>query len=343
VTDANPVVSDVARLANELQQYFDQRLQYPSRICNLTCLAGGASHATWAFDLTHLNGDEHIEPLVLRKEFTHGLLATDLKREYELLSYLSARDFPVPAPKCYEFGSALATPFIVMARIDGRDIRKVLADTAQRAARESLGQDLIRLQARLHQTAVDEALMQILDSAAPATAKTEIERWAVMVARYQTFAYPLLAAAMNWLRTNLPTIDKPVLVHGDYKTNNLLFSATGPVVIDWEMAHLGDAYEDLAWTLLWTTKFDLAQGLLTEEQYLNAYAEESGVAVDRARLFFWRIFSLLKLAAIFLSGGAQGIASEPRPQLAMLGRALPWIENRLSILLRETLRKDCAA
>ena len=110
-------------------------------------------------------------------------------------------------------------------------------------------------------------------------------------------ARPVLAAALRWLQANEPEVERVGLVHGDFKTNNLMLTDAGrTTVLDWEMAHLGDPVEDLAWTLLWTTRFDLIGGLLSRDEYLNAYCEMSGTRFDAMRLFYWEVFARMKLA-----------------------------------------------
>lgn len=43
---------------------------------------------------------------------------------------------------------------------------------------------------------------------------------------------------------------RAVLCHGDYHPDNVLFSARGPLVIDWENAAIGDPHADVARTLI---------------------------------------------------------------------------------------------
>ena len=65
---------------------------------------------------------------------------------------------------------------------------------------------------------------------------------------------PLVTRSMDWLRANVPDLDGPVvLVQGDTGPGNFLYRdgrVTG--IIDWELAHLGDPMDDIAW-LSWRT------------------------------------------------------------------------------------------
>ena len=148
----------------------------------------------------------------------------------------------------------------------------------------------------------------------------------------------MLSLACHWMAGHVPDLNRPALVHGDFKANNLLCDkddVTG--VIDWEMAHIGDPIEDLAWTMLWQTPFDLVGGMMSEAAYINAYQESGGNTVEPARLLFWRIFSWFKLGVIFLTGVESGAGKGPRPVLLQLGRSLPFVESKLAENLLQVL------
>ena len=156
---------------------------------------------------------------------------------------------------------------------------------------------------------------------------------------------PLLSAAIDWLGAHAPDDSPCALVHGDFKANNLVFDASGRIaVIDWELSHIGDPLEDLAFTMLWTSQYDLVGGMLSEQDYIAAYEHASGSRVDRERLFFWRLFAQVKIAAIFLKGLSTATGDDfVRPSLVMLGRAMPWVEQRIAELLRVALNERNAA
>jgi len=77
------------------------------------------------------------------------------------------------------------------------------------------------------------------------------------------------------------------LVHGDFRMGNLIVDDSGlAAVLDWELTHIGEAYEDLAWFCIRAWRFGApetlgAGGLGSVEAFLRAYEEASGTAVDR--------------------------------------------------------------
>lgn len=300
-----------------------------SAIANIRRLSGGSSHETWAFDA---ETDGGTVPLILRREFASAMFDMGLDLEYALLARLHEAGTPVPRPLIVQTGpSALERPFMVIERVPGQDIRKVMAGGSSPRSRAELGRALVAQQARLH--ALDPAIVPpAMRDAAACPVRRELTRWQSEI-EASGRTTPLLAIAGRWLSDNLAEPSRAAIVHGDFKANNILLDEQGrPVIIDWELAHLGDPLEDLAWTMLWNSRDDLVGGMLSPEAYIAAYEAESGIPVDPARLDFWKIFSLVKLAAIFLKGiKAQG--ASPRPMLLLLGQAMPCIDRALGRLL----------
>lgn len=125
---------------------------------------------------------------------------------------------------------------------------------------------------------------------------------------------PIIALGLKWLEDNCPPEVEPVLNHGDYRMGNLLVEGsrlTG--VLDWEIAHFGDAHEDLAFGCMAVWRFARydrpALGLGSIAHYIAAYEAEAGVRLDPARFRFWTIYrtvwwalGCLKMAAQWRSG-----------------------------------------
>ena len=106
---------------------------------------------------------------------------------------------------------------------------------------------------------------------------------------------PILALALKWLEANLPPAVTPRLVHGDFRLGNLMFEhgrVTG--VLDWELAHLGDWHEDLAFGCMTVWRFSRPDrpgyGLTSIEELAEAYEAAGGESFDPARFRFWTIY-----------------------------------------------------
>jgi len=318
-----------ARLQTAVPELEDVRI--------LRRLTGGSSHETWAFDARVHDLDHHDPvPLILRREFDHALFDMSLGTEFELLSRLHTSGLPVPRP-LFQAGrdTALGSPFMIIERIAGLDTRKVMAAGGE-ADRRKIGKSLVAALTRLHAQQATLIADLIPGDGRDAPAR-ELAKWRMAITD-SGYRSATLRIAIQWLKTNSFTVERPVIVHGDYKANNILLKAdTEPVIIDWELAHIGDPVEDLAWTMLWTSPDDLVEGMMEPDEFLAEYEQQTGTSVNRRRLLFWKIFSLVKLAAIFLKGlekQPSGVA--PRPTLLMLGQAVPCIEQAIAdLLLRE--------
>jgi len=98
--------------------------------------------------------------------------------------------------------------------------------------------------------------------------------------------------------------DRITLVHGDFRSGNYLYDDNGMIaMLDWEMAHLGDPIEDLAWaSMRFWGREDIAAGLMEREAFYRLYEQKSGHPIDRARLRFYQVLGDAKMAVICLTG-----------------------------------------
>ncbi len=86
-----------------------------------------------------------------------------------------------------------------------------------------------------------------------------------------------------------------MVVHGDFRLGNLLVDRGGlRAVLDWELAHIGDRHEDLAWATIRAWRFDRHReaGIFPDpEGWLAAYAAAAGpgVCVDPDRFRWWQV------------------------------------------------------
>jgi aminoglycoside phosphotransferase (APT) family kinase protein len=312
------------------------------QISNLKRLTGGTSHDSWAFDASDGAGASHA--LILRRDFSDELLDLPLTTEFALISLLHTAGVAVPRPLVLvESAGPLGSAGIISERLDGGDVRKMMA--RQSPVREGLALSLVDLLARLHQLDWRVVLGDVLPDPGGNAARRLVDHWARTAAVHVGGADPLLCAAIAWLQRRAPASTPLALVHGDFKANNLVWDGVDRfAIIDWELAHIGDPLEDVAWTMLWTTPHDLVGGMLDEAGFLSAYATATGVPVDRDRLDFWRLFVLVKLEVIFLkSMRLRGGGRRANPTHVMLERAIPWLHRQISDCLTSALQREMAA
>ena len=88
--------------------------------------------------------------------------------------------------------------------------------------------------------------------------------------------------AFRWLADNRPAPSPTRLVHGDFRMGNLIVDDSGlAAVLDWELTHIGEVYEDLAWFCIRAWRFGApetlgAGGLGSVEDFLSAYEQAGG-------------------------------------------------------------------
>ena len=217
--------------------------------------------------------------------------------------------------------------------IDGEALApKWLRDPAYAAAREALTGDCAAALARLHRIPLASAADIALPGASLAQAR------AAMFDLYQSYGVdsPVFDLAFAWLAERMPSTPPTHIVHGDFRSGNLLVGPTGlTAVLDWELAHLGDRHEDLAWICVNAWRFGEWQkpvgGFGQRDAFYEAYEAAGGATVDRelARTFElwgtlrWGVMCL-QMAHAHLTGT---VASVER---AAIGRRVS--ENEADIL-----------
>jgi len=159
---------------------------------------------------------------------------------------------------------------------------------------------------------------------------------------------PVVTLAERWLRENAPLCDRPMLVHGDLRMGNFMFeepSGQFTAVLDWELAHIGDFHEDLAWTMqkLFGAWGDdgtfLVSGLLPREIFISRYQEASGNVVDPVKLHYYEILNAYKCAVMDLGQAIRASIARNNHQevvLTWLGSAGAVFLNHIIQLIRRT-------
>ncbi len=286
----------------------------------------GMSDDTILVDATAGGGKKH--SLVLRR-YRHDGVARELSdpaRHYRTLKALEGTSIPAPRALWFDpVGADLGGACFAMERLEGfvpvpwsPSGREFL----HKAGEGPLGLRFASLLADIH--AVDWARLA-LDTGAPATSQERCARQLhileTMLNRYRSGPEPVLADALGWLKAHAATVpEETVLVHGDYRTGNLLFSGeevTG--VLDWEFAQLGDPMRDVAWVLAASNRVgsDLACYILPPDRFVALYEQYSGRRVNWPAIRYWQVYHQLFNALGWLHAG-HNIKSGKTADLRML-------------------------
>src|SRR5262249_12506120 len=201
-------------------------------------------------------------------------------------------------------------PFLICGEIKGetivRRIERQLQKGDGQSGRERLLQQCARALAAIHRAdAVDPGLAREDQLAAWR------ERLDALGDTTATFEW-----GFRWLAAHRPPPSPPVLVHGDYRMGNLIVDGSDlAAVLDWELVHIGDAYEDLAWFCIRAWRFGApasrgAGGLGSVEAFVRAYEAASGTTVDRVALHWWLVLATLRWGVICRHQAARHLSGQ---------------------------------
>jgi aminoglycoside phosphotransferase (APT) family kinase protein len=309
--DQSEVMCDIAR---RLTGYLQGKLPDAGEIVvsGLERISGGASRETYRLRASYGGGHR---ALILRRDPPASLIETDRRVEFAALRTFHGGGVPAPEPLWLEEDTAvLGHPFFIMAEIEGCEASPAkLLLPPYSTHRQRTGQETWQILGRIARTDIAATpLGRLFPDARPESIwRDELDRWERVIDTDELEPQPIARAAIRWLRRNPPpSAQRLSAVHGDYRTGNLLVEPTGAVrgVLDWEMAHVGDPLEDLAWSLgrVWRLdRSDLAGSLLPRADAIAHWEQASGLVAEPEALRWWELFNCVKGQAIWLSAARE--------------------------------------
>lgn len=297
--------------ANLIDPYLKREIAGLSGTPIISQFPGGASN------LTYLVRYPEREFVLRRPPFGHkARSAHDMGREFRILNRLNS-GFPY-CPKAYVHctdTTLIGAEFYVMERVNGiilrADLPAELGLDAQRS--EALCKSFIDKLVELHR--VDYTACGLGDLGRPdGYVQRQISGWSERYTKALTPDAPQWQVVQAWLRDKQPADSpRPAIVHNDYRFDNVILDPQNPMsiigVLDWELTTLGDPLMDLGNTLAyWIEAGDPAPvqlmrrqpsnapGMLSRRQFVDYYAERSGLAVDNYDFYY--TYGLFRLAGI---------------------------------------------
>ena len=267
-------------------------------------------------NLTYLIKFNEREMVMRRPPFgTKVKSAHNMGREYKVLSALSPVFPYAPRPLLHtEDNSIIGCPFFLMERLNGIVIRGEIPENVDLSGdrAKKLCLNMIKTQYELH--SIDYKKIGLKDFGKPqGYMKRQIEGWNRRYEGSKTPDAPDCDQMMNWLADHVPMdSDRPGIVHGDYKFDNILLDIKNPInlagILDWEMATIGDPIADFAYTVMsWpprdsqeadatTTMPLMLKNAVCREELVDLYESLSGRRIDK--LSFYIGFNLFRLGVI---------------------------------------------
>jgi aminoglycoside phosphotransferase (APT) family kinase protein len=254
--------------------------------------------------------------------------------EASLLRAAAQAGVPVaPVVAASDDPSIAGSPFVVVERLAGETIaRRILRDETYAEARGVLIEQSASALASVHR--IDPVDAPGLEAADQLGSLVDLYR----MLEPTMGAHPAFVLGMRTLELSRPTVRTDTVVHGDYRLGNLLVDEGGLVAaLDWELAHLGDPLEDLAWFSIraWTFGGDgEVAGVGTIDELVSAYEAASGQALDRDALRWWRAVETLRWGVICMLQAHTHLSGSSRSvELATIGRRVCETEYDLLRLL----------
>ena len=317
VNTAAPVDHD---LAARLERFLARELGADTvRVSGLDRSTEGFSQESFTFTSEIRRGEEsERREWVAKREPEAGLLEPyDLEPEFRVLHALGGEP-GILAPRTPFFSAdpaLLGRSFYLMERLEGRvPLPAPGADGGppfDDATREALAPQVTGALVALHAVDWRARGLDFLGDPGPgrAAAERELAVWKTRIEHTGLRLQPILWDSLRWLEENLPETDEITLVHGDFRLGNFLVTGSGAEarltgVLDWELVHLGDPLEDLAWCscALWRGGTLFAGAMVSPEAFAALYAERAGRDADPERLHYYDVFSVVKMIAIMLTG-----------------------------------------
>jgi aminoglycoside phosphotransferase (APT) family kinase protein len=250
---------------------------------------------------------------VLRRKPPGKLLpsAHAVDREYKVITALGQTDVPVPRTYALcEDEAVVGTTFYLMEWVDGRVFWDPMLKDLPKADRAAVYDSMNAAIAALH--TVDYEQVGLTDFGRPGNYfARQIGRWSKQYKASETETIPEMDRLIEYLPATIPAGDETVVVHGDYRLDNMIFHPTEPrvlAILDWELSTLGHPLADFTYNLMvWRLESSLFRGIAdadfsglglpTEAEYVAAYCRRTGRAgIDN--LEWYMAYNMFRLAAI---------------------------------------------
>jgi aminoglycoside phosphotransferase (APT) family kinase protein len=325
-------------LSNLLAGFLSEQLGRNVGVEGASRMSGGASREIWSFSL--VDGNERRD-LVLRRDPPGAPSSSSRSSEIEILRRAFAAGVPVPEVLWAGEGDELGSPGFIMNHIEGETIaRRILRDDTYAGARETMAAQCGEILAGIH--SIDSGGIDGLAEPKGSPVQAIYEQYTNLLDSFGE-PHPAFELALRWLRQNMPASNRSTLVHGDFRNGNFIVGPEGVrAVLDWELVHIGDPWEDLAWLCTRSWRFGEAGevgGFGDRADLYEAYESASGIPVDADAVQWWEIMSNVKWGVMTMAQAFTHLWGHVESlELAAIGRRTVETEYDVLNLIRGGLR-----
>ncbi len=319
-------------LARNIETFLAARTGGVAAVSDLRRLTGGASRETWSLDaVVARGGTKETLPLILQRDVRGAAKALSRPMEFQLMKAAFDEGVAAPEPMWVGDESIGKGESFFVRRVDGETLpRRLLREEAYAEARRALPAQLGDLLAQIHR--IDPAKHGLEGLPAPPDAenpaKFELQRYEQIFRAIAPEPHPAFELAFRWLHRHPVVAERGgprCLTHGDFRIGNVLFGPEGlRVMLDWELAHIGDPAEDMGFICVRSWRFGGPKpvgGIGDREEFFAAYEAAGGGKVDPERVRFWEVFGNLRWGIICISQGRTYLDGHSNSvELASIGR-----------------------
>ncbi|WP_083869569.1 phosphotransferase family protein [Nocardia niigatensis] len=274
--------------------------------------SGGASNLTYLLEYPDRD-------LILRRPPAgrHGEGAHDMAREYRVQTALGpVFDYAPSTVALCQDPEILGAPFYLMERLDGVIPRKEFPQDL-RLTMPQVGElctNVLDVLVDLHVIDPEAAGLSWM-SKGPGYVARQVTGWSKRYRRARTWNVGSFESVMSWLAANQPPDRGAVLIHNDFRFDNIVLDHSDPTrpigLLDWEMATIGDPLMDLGSALAYWVQQDdgpafkffrrqptHTPGMLTRREVVEYYSRRTGIGLTDREWAFYEVFGLFRLAVI---------------------------------------------
>lgn len=307
-------IGDNETLACNVEQFLTAQVGTKVEVSGLRRFPVGFSWLTCGLTARGLPGSSGPQELILRLGSDAGLFAP-YSAWPQVWAMQSLQDTAVPVPQAHwasDDNGILGAPFLFCEKVPGAAVVPWVSPSEPPLPedyRVHLGDQFTDALAALH--CLDWAsrpIARLASATEPITpanaARRVVADWGALIERWAMRPYPLASWGLRWLERNAPAAPRVAVVHGDYRTGNFLEEGGRiTAILDWELVHLGDPHEDLAWVSMpmYMGGSPYLCRLLEPARFYARYGEKAGLQVSMESVHYYQVFSLLKLAATHMA------------------------------------------
>jgi aminoglycoside phosphotransferase (APT) family kinase protein len=306
-TLSNPADLDPAAVADGIMRLLagaeEVTLSQPEQVF------GGNARLAWSCEASWVEGGaRRTESLILLVRGVGSQVTTDPAWEVAVLERVVPQGVRAPRVWAHDLGGELlGGPAVLLELLPGRadPVAWLKGDPEVGRARTL---DLARALAELHRA----------DPSGLPASEPLVELWRNRFLASRLEPLPALSWLFDWLTDHETEPERAAVVHGDFRPGNVLYEDDRiTALLDWELAHLGDPVEDLAWAY---RAFWSPERFVPLPEFVGTYEAAAGVTVAAKRLLWHRVFCEVKFATISLQAARSVVDGRSR-NLRLIDRA----------------------